>query len=344
MQSIISFPGLGIGEFTVNTIAFTVFGRSITWYGIIVTLGIVCGFLYALRRGKTEKIIADDLLDFAIYGVIFGVIGARLYYVVMKRDSYHSLYDVIAVWNGGLAIYGGIIAAFVSGFIVARIKKLRFTKIFDVVGPAFMLGQLIGRWGNFVNAEAYGAETALPWRMGIQNYLHPNAIYVHPTFLYESLWNLLGFIIVNIFYKKKKFDGEVFLWYVAWYGFGRMFIEGLRSDSLYIGPLRVSQVLAMVSCAIAVALIIILRAKYKDDPDAVAAEAYYKKAEKTKAAVGESDDKAVRSEAEEPAAEKPETEEPEGDKPDSAAEETAAPEGGDSADETEKEAGDGKDN
>ena len=284
MQSTISFPGFGIGEFTVNTIAFTIFGRSITWYGIIVTLGIICGFLYALRRSRTEKIIADDLLDFAIYGVIFGVIGARLYYVIMKRDSYHNLYDIIAVWNGGLAIYGGIIAAFVSGFVVAKIKKLRFTKIFDVVGPAFMVGQLIGRWGNFVNAEAYGSETALPWRMGIQNYLHPNTIYVHPTFLYESLWNLIGFILINIFYKKKKFDGEVFLWYVAWYGFGRMFIEGLREDSLYLGSFRVSQLLAMISCAVAVALIIILRARFKGVPDAVAADAYYKKDEPAKKA------------------------------------------------------------
>ena len=294
MESIISFPGFGIEGFSVNTVAFSVFGRSITWYGIIVTLGIICGFLYALFRSRYEKIISDDMLDFAIYGVIFGVIGARLYYVAMKHENYHSLYDVVAVWNGGLAVYGGIIAAFITAFVVSRIKKIHFAKIFDIVGPSFMLGQIIGRWGNFVNAEAYGNDTALPWRMGIKNYYHPNTIYVHPTFLYESLWNLLGFILINIFYKKKKFDGEVFLWYVAWYGFGRMFIEGLRVDSLYIGPFRVSQMLAMISCAAAVALLIILRTKLKDDPDAVAADAYYTAASKKRS----SDKKDASEEAE----------------------------------------------
>ncbi|MGI6742042.1 MAG: prolipoprotein diacylglyceryl transferase [Eubacteriales bacterium] len=274
MTSIISFPGLGIEGFSVNTVAFSLFGRNITWYGIIITLGIIAAVALAFLRSKKEGVVADDILDLAIYCVIFGVIGARLYYVIMKRENFNSFYDVIAIWNGGLAIYGGIIAGFLAGFVVTKIKKMNVRKLFDVGAPSVMLGQIIGRWGNFVNAEAYGSETTLPWRMGIQNIYNPNTIYVHPTFLYESLWNLIGFILINIFYNKKKFDGEVFLWYVSWYGFGRMFIEGLRTDSLYVGPVRISQLVAILSCAACVALIILFRYKSRGNPNAVAKYAY----------------------------------------------------------------------
>jgi len=274
MTSIISFPGLGIEGFSVNTVAFSLFGRNITWYGIIITLGIIVAVTIAFLRSKKEGVVADDILDLAIYCVIFGVIGARLYYVIMKRENFNSFYDVIAIWNGGLAIYGGIIAGFLAGFVVTKIKKMNVRKLFDVGAPSVMLGQIIGRWGNFVNAEAYGSETTLPWRMGIQNIYNPNTIYVHPTFLYESLWNLIGFILINIFYNKKKFDGEVFLWYVSWYGFGRMFIEGLRTDSLYVGPVRISQLVAILSCAAGVALIILFRYKSRGNPNAVSKYAY----------------------------------------------------------------------
>lgn len=274
MTSIISFPGLGIEGFSVNTVAFSLFGRNITWYGIIITLGIIVAVTIAFLRSKKEGVVADDILDLAIYCVIFGVIGARLYYVIMKRENFNSFYDVIAIWNGGLAIYGGIIAGFITGFVITKIKKMNVRKLFDVGAPSVMIGQAIGRWGNFINAEAYGTETTLPWRMGIQNIYNPETIYVHPTFLYESLWNLIGFILINIFYNKKKFDGEVFLWYVSWYGFGRMFIEGLRTDSLYVGSVRISQLVAILSCAVGVALIILMRYKNRDNPNAVARYAY----------------------------------------------------------------------
>lgn len=274
MTSIISFPGLGIEGFSVNTVSFSLFGRNITWYGIIITLGIIAAVSLAFLRAKKEGVVADDILDLAIYCVIFGVIGARLYYVIMKHENYNSFNDIIAIWNGGLAIYGGIIAGFLTAFVVAKIKKLNIRKLFDLGAPSVMVGQIVGRWGNFVNAEAYGSETTLPWRMGIQNIYNPETIYVHPTFLYESIWNFIGFILISIFYKKKKSDGEVFLWYVSWYGFGRLFIEGLRTDSLYVGPIRISQLVAILSCAAGIALIIIMRYKNRDNPNAVAKYAY----------------------------------------------------------------------
>lgn len=286
MTSIISFPGLGIGEFTINSVAFSVFGHDITWYGIIVTSGIVAGFLYALYRAKFEKIKTDDVLDFAIYGVIFSIIGARLYYVLTTLENYHSFYDVIAIWNGGLAIYGGIIAGCITGFVICRIKKIRTAKLFDIAGPAFMLGQFIGRWGNFMNAEAFGSECSLPWRMGIQNIYHIDTIYVHPTFLYESLWNLLGFVLVNFFYKKKKYDGQIFLMYITWYGFGRMLIEGLRTDSLWVGSWRISQVVGLLSFVVGLTLLIVLGIRAKTHPEMHAKKAYYgKKKKKAVAAV-----------------------------------------------------------
>ncbi|MFA6948777.1 MAG: prolipoprotein diacylglyceryl transferase [Eubacteriales bacterium] len=259
MTSIISFPGLGIGEFSVNSVAFSIFGHSVTWYGIIVTSAIVVGFLYALYRSKFEGITNDDVLDEAIYLIIFSIIGARLYYVVTSLDKikYDSFYDVIAIWNGGLAIYGGVIAGAITTFVVAKIKKIKFTKMFDMISPGLMLGQAIGRWGNFMNAEAFGGETTLPWRMGIQNIYHIDTIYVHPTFLYESLWNLIGFFIINALYKKKRFDGQIFLMYATWYGFGRMFIEGLRTDSLYVGQFRISQLVAAASFIAGLILLIV---------------------------------------------------------------------------------------
>lgn len=257
MTSIISFPGLGIGEFSINSVAFSLFGHNVTWYGIIVTSGIVAGFLYALYRAKFENIKSDDVLDEAIFLIIFSIIGARLYYVLTSSQEYKSLYDVIAIWNGGLAIYGGIIAGAITTFVVAKVKKLNFLKFFDMIAPGLMLGQAIGRWGNFMNAEAFGGETTLPWRMGIQNIFHIETIYVHPTFLYESLWNVVGFVIINALYKKKRFNGQIFLMYATWYGFGRMLIEGLRTDSLYVGPFRISQLVGAASFIAGLVLLII---------------------------------------------------------------------------------------
>ncbi|MBQ9113121.1 MAG: prolipoprotein diacylglyceryl transferase [Clostridia bacterium] len=263
----VSFPGLGIEEFTLNPVAFTIpifGGIEVRWYGLIITLGIILAFTYCAYRSKQEGIIFDDLLDMAIFTVIFGIIGARLYYVLTSLDKYDSFYDVIAIWNGGLAIYGGIIAGGLTIFVICKIKKIKFLKVFDAVAPAVMIGQFLGRWGNFFNGEAYGEEVledSLFYfiRMGlIPNIESATRMhYFHPTFLYESVWNIIGFIIINTLYKKKKFDGQIFLMYISWYGFGRMLIEGLRTDSLYVGVFRISQVVGFVCFVVGVLLLII---------------------------------------------------------------------------------------
>lgn len=244
--STLSFPGLGIGEFKVNSVAFTIFGRPVAWYGIIITIGIVLACLYVMYRAKQNNIKEDDVLDLALFVVPIGIVCARLYYVIMEWERYHSFLDVIAIWNGGLAIYGGIIGGGITAFFVARRKKINVLLLLDILAPAVMIGQILGRWGNFMNAEAFGSVTDLPWRMGIHTF--GSAIYVHPTFLYESLWNLVGFVILNIFFKKKQYNGQIFYGYIAWYGLGRFFIEGLRTDSLYLWgtAIRVSQLVAAI--------------------------------------------------------------------------------------------------
>ncbi len=241
MSHIISFPGLHLGPFTLDPTAFTVFGLEVKWYGVIITCGIVLAFLYVLLRARYENIKSDDVFDYAIFILIFSIIGARLYYVVFSGIEYKTFFDVINIRQGGLAIYGGILAGAATTFIVSKVKKIDARKFFDMLAPAVMLGQIIGRWGNFVNAEAYGSETDLPWRMTIESF--QSSVSVHPTFLYESLWNLVGFIGINLFYKKKKYNGQIALLYITWYGLGRSMIEGLRTDSLYWGPFRVSQML-----------------------------------------------------------------------------------------------------
>ncbi len=249
----VSFPGLGIGEFTVDRVAFSIFGKDVYWYGVIIMLGMVIAFVHAYLRSKQEGITADDILDIGIWTVVSGVLGARLYYVFfdfLKRpENYEGFVDFIAVWDGGLAIYGGVICGTLAVFLVSRFKKINFLKALDCVAPGVMIAQAMGRWGNFFNGEAYGrvvpeGSLLYRFRMGlISDYTVPYMQYYHPTFLYESLWNLVGFILITVFYRKKKFNGQIVLSYFTWYGFGRMFIEGLRTDSLYIGPFRVSQLI-----------------------------------------------------------------------------------------------------
>ena len=241
--STISFPGLGIGEFRVNSVAFTLFGRfEIAWYALFITLGIVLAFVYINYRIKEFGWNLDLLLDIGLPTVVFGVIGTRLYYVLTKLDEFHSFYDVIAIWEGGLGIYGGLIAGGITVFVMTRIKKISFMKFADCVCPSLIMAQAIGRWGNFMNGEAFGSETSVFCRMGLANLqtaetFHTHElVYVHPTFLYESLWNIFGFILINLFYRHRKYDGQVFHLVFAWYGFGRMFIELLRADSLYLIP------------------------------------------------------------------------------------------------------------
>ena len=284
----ISFPGIGIKPFTVNKVAFTLpffGGLEVRWYGILLTLGIVAGVCYAIYRAKHEGIKSEDVMDYALWTVLLAIIGARTYYVlttlknpVTGASNYNSFLDVIAIWEGGIAMYGSIIGGALALVLVSYFKKFnkqQVLKIFDMVSPGVMLGQIIGRWGNFVNGEAHGRQTAENFflRMG----LTPNedsfyrTFFYHPTFLYESLWNLVGFILINIFYKKKKFDGQITLMYLAWYGFGRMFIEGLRTDSLYVGPFRISQVVGFLCFVICSALLVwqFIRAnrRQKDDKE-----------------------------------------------------------------------------
>ncbi len=269
----IAFPGLGLGPFTIDSTAFTVFGYDIKWYGIIICLGMILAYTYAWTRAKYEGIKTDDLLDLALALMIFGVAGARVYYIIFELDMFvatggtfftnlwHTIVNMFSIHNGGLAIFGGIIAGFFTAMVVARIKKIRFPILLDVLAPSVMIGQLVGRWGNFMNAEAYGGETTLPWRMSITKVLSSGfkstPIEVHPTFLYESLWNLIGFAIIAVFYKKKKFHGQWLCFYLVWYGLGRALIEGLRADSLMVGPFRVSQVLAAAICVAGVVLMVI---------------------------------------------------------------------------------------
>lgn len=264
MTKYLSFPGLGIEPFLVDGTALTLFGLDIKWYGIIITIGMILAFFVARNRAKYEGIIEDDIYDVTLFCIIFGVIGARLYYVLFNLEDYiitggtvwqnikNSFMEIINIRGGGLAIYGGIIAGFLTGMIVAKVKKIRFPVLLDVAAPAILVGQILGRWGNFFNVEAFGRETALPWRMGI--HLTDGAagewvseMFVHPTFLYESLWNLAALVLILVFYNKKKFNGQVFFFYMAWYGLGRAIIEGLRTDSLMLGDFRVSQIVALVT-------------------------------------------------------------------------------------------------
>ena len=258
----ISFPLLG--DWSINpSNSFVLFGHTFYWYGVIIACGFLLAVSYCYRRSKEFGFRQDDVTDNLLFAVPLGIIGARIYYVIFY-GNYHTFRDIIAIWEGGLAIYGGLIVAVITVFIVCRVKKISALALLDLVSFGILIGQLIGRWGNFMNREAFGRETDIFCRMGLT--LNGATIYVHPTFLYESLWNFIGFISLHIFSKKvkKKFDGQYILMYFAWYGLGRVWIEGLRTDSLYLGStgIRVSQLLAGVTFVVCtVLLIIFLRSK-----------------------------------------------------------------------------------
>ncbi len=262
MKPIISFPMLG--DLSINPPnSFEVFGFSIYWYGVIIAAGFLLAVLYCMHRCGEFGLNSDNVLDTLIVGTPLAIIGARLYYVVFYFDLYRdNLWEIFAIRDGGLAIYGGIIGAIIGLLIVSHWRRFSAFAMLDLGCFGMLIGQFVGRWGNFINREAYGAETEIFCRMGLTDPVTGNTIYVHPTFLYESLWNFLGFVLLHIFSKKfeRRFDGQFFLMYVAWYGFGRMLIEGLRTDSLYIPgtAIRVSQLLGALSCAAAVIAFVIM--------------------------------------------------------------------------------------
>lgn len=277
MMGTVTFPGLGL-EFHLNSIAFRVFGWPVHWYGIIIAAGFLLAVLYCCHVSGRFGIKQDDIIDMLFFAVPLCIIGARLYYIIFYLDLYRredgslDLGAMVRIWDGGLAIYGGVIMAVIVLFVFCRVRKIKFLAFADLGVYGMLIGQMIGRWGNFVNIEAYGGPTDLPWRMGIYAYVDGARQYmeVHPTFLYESLWNLLGFVLLVVIARKwRKFDGQMFLSYFAWYGVGRGFIEGLRTDSLYFfnTPIRVSQVFGFATAAVAIVALIYLLGFRKHDPD-----------------------------------------------------------------------------
>ena len=268
--SAISFPGL-FGEFTINPPAsFTLFGRSIYFYGVFIALGFLLGITYCAKNSKRFGIREDDVYDLILWLIPLSILGARLYFVLFKLDFYlaHPK-EIVEIWNGGLAIYGGVIAGVIVMLLVCRHKKIPWQAMFDLLIYGLLIGQILGRWGNFMNREAFGAETDIFCRMQLTA-PDGSSICVHPTFLYESLWNLVGFIALAIWERRggRRYDGQAALGYFFWYGLGRAWIEGLRTDSLYIGgsSLRVSQLLSIVLCLTALVLLIV-NARKKHPPE-----------------------------------------------------------------------------
>ena len=247
----ISFPMLG--DWSVNFPAsFEIFGFRIYFYGVVMAVAFIAAVLYAAHKSPKMGIKGDDVYSLVLWVLPMAIIGCRLYYVATEWDRYKDdLIEILYIWEGGIAMYGGIIAGVITVYIWSRAKKIPVGATLDVAGSALILGQVIGRWANFVNREAFGYQTDIFCRMGLTR-PGEETVYVHPTFLYESLWNLIGFLIINFFWLKKgrrKYDGQVFIFYAMWYGAGRSWIEGLRTDSLYIPgtELRISQVVAAVS-------------------------------------------------------------------------------------------------
>ena len=332
MTETLSFPGLGL-EFELSRVLISVGNFTIYWYGVLLALGFLVGVSYALKRSKEFGVHADRASDVILISAVGAIICARLYYVVFSWEYYSKHTDeIFKIWNGGIAIYGAVIGAFLTAIVACKIRKVKFLPLADTAAGGLLIGQAIGRWGNFVNIEAFGENTDLPWGMTsptIVNYLtsvqedmtalgvtiDPNAP-VHPTFFYESMWCLIGFLLIAlVLTKRRRFDGELLLFYIGWYGLGRFFIEGLRTDSLMLGTIRVSQLVAILCVIVAVLAWLVIRSKIKsaNDPEylkpyaqteeaalVVSGEYYKNLAEEKKAA------KAAKNAVEIPAEEKPE--------------------------------------
>ena len=266
----ISFPNLGI-EVNPSRVAFTLFGKDIYWYGLIIAIGFTLAVIYAMCRAKHFGLTDDHILDMLFVAVPAAIICARAYYVIFYWELYaDDPITALYIWEGGLAIYGGVIGAVIAVILYSKIKKVPLGPLLDVGGLGLLIGQMIGRWGNFMNREAFGGLTDSFLKMGLTNYTG-EVQYYHPTFLYESVWNLAGFVLLHFYSKKRRFDGEVFAGYLAWYGLGRAWIEGLRTDSLYLfgTGIRVSQLVAVLSFIAAAGYILYVRLKKKPDPAAL---------------------------------------------------------------------------
>ena len=343
MSKIVTFPGLGL-EFELNPIAFSVFGWDVHWYGVIIACGFLLAVAYCYWRAPRFGVDQEKLIDMLFFAVPLCIIGARAYYVIFNpavcfnADGSFSLYNTIAIRDGGLAIYGAIIMAILTVAVYCKVRRQNFWDYTDIGCFGVLIGQLVGRWGNFVNVEAFGGVTDLPWRMcspSIADYLLQHGLVdeaayqqvldgtlgVHPTFFYESMWNLLGFILLVLIARKgRKFNGQLFLSYVVWYGVGRAVIEGLRTDSLYFfgTGLRSSQILGLASALVAIVVMAIrFRTAGPPTPPSYAAV----RAEKGTAATPEGENGEV----------------PAGDEGSSQTVDNAAPEGPDTQEKTEQE-------
>ena len=302
MVNTVTFPGLGL-QFDLNRVAFLLFGRPVYWYGIIIGFGFLLAVTFCCRRVKTFGLRQDDIFDLLLAAVPLSLVGCRTYYVLFNLDRFRredGTLDwgaVVRISDGGIAIYGAVIMAALTLLVFCRWRKLPFTAFADLGVQGLFIGQIVGRWGNFMNVEAYGGVTDAPWRMcspAIARWLYGGGqidevtyqsiltgeLGVHPTFLYESFWNVVGFALVVYLSKKfYKFDGQLFLTYVLWYGLGRFWIEGLRTDSLYFFgiklfgySIRTSQVLALVSAMAALGVLIWRFAQVKKKPELLYAQ------------------------------------------------------------------------
>lgn len=285
----IQFPKLG-WTFRIDPTAFKIGSLEVQWYGLIITLGLILAFIYCFPKMKRFGLDSDRTIDAVLGGIIGGLVGARLYYVIFNWDQYKD--DLKSIFNtreGGLAIYGGIIGALAVGLLICKIRKVKMLPMLDITCIGFLIGQGVGRWGNFVNQEAFGGKTDSFLGMTggrIQEYIFENSaslggsltaegsgimnleLYpVHPCFLYESVWCLLGFVLLAFWSKRRKYDGQLLLMYMAWYGAERFFVEGLRSDSLYIGSIRVSQALSALIFVVSVILQIVMFSRIRRDPE-----------------------------------------------------------------------------
>ena len=263
-ESVIRFPFLG--NLTLNPPAsFSIFGREIYFYGVIIALGFVLGILYCARRAPEFGISSDSVYDRMIWMIPLSILGARLYFVLFQTEYYFAHpAEILAVWEGGLAIYGGIISGVLVAFVFCRVRHIAFLDMLDLMSFGVLIGQALGRWGNFFNREAFGAETEIFCRMGLTA-PDGTTVYVHPTFLYESLWNLLGLAFLIYFTRsgRRRYSGQVALMYFFWYGLGRSWIEGLRTDSLYLAHtgIRVSQLLSILIVCVSGTILLINRNK-----------------------------------------------------------------------------------